>query len=918
MAHAEQSKWGLVNQIRKSSWNQLETATRRVRSLGSLVDNRSEHIRRITCLTVTVAMVHVLAAGAAAETSHDRNPDLSNTQNGLVLAPGGRIVGVAVDPKNSDKAYALADSGGVFGSIDGGQTWSGNLRGDGSVGSYGRGLGNGLNAFADIAIDPTDSQMLVLMAYDDERPLGTSLQGIWYSPNGGGDWQRAANASPPCSLLGVVSHIRFSPFTPGLVYASSACRLGQSLDHGKSWRWFSPVLTRPDAVIDGLDVGYDVGGADRVAFCARDIGVGQMGVSDSFAIPMRPFPAGTPVGLNCSVALDPTDRNRLFVATHGGSPATSALFEARPTGDGIAFTWRPLVAPSWDNGRPVFVQVHREGNGSRVYFHDSALVWSEDCASGVPCPQGSSATRPASCPLNGWACVDTWHADVTAIAFDPALPTKACPLLLASDGGIARDPVGGCFRVPSGAPGRYDSVSSNTGLHALLSFSATVSSSPSGTQRFGMSLWDNGIERSVDGGATWARIECGDGGRMAFFGSTGFAECNYVAWWDDITKPHKNLGAFMKQPGTPLLTWGGWRASGFASSGKFLVASLIPTTGQVQLWAYTGSTFSVDGNPTPKALGSFSSDSSNALAVAGADLPATPLREAYVIVGAGSHRLLCRTVGGQWTAATGLGNPRSVWASQGENGIAFAWDDGGATSPAGLYRTRNAAKCDWTLDTIATTLASDAGAFSNISRWGGSSGSAITVGLDPGRPGRVLVATRHVGVLVSDNYGATWSISHAFPEPNGGIMQFVFTDSGLAAGTLEETYATSWGRGLWSASFAPQPQPLVRVGLPDRPAILNGDSVLEKIACPETAPAPCYGSVIFRRIDPLPPKPPVHELVLARGRFRIPSGRSRVVTLRVTQVGRRLFRRIRTGDLLAETITGNRPAFSRRTIGIRR
>ena len=97
-------------------------------------------------------------------------------------------------------------------------------------------------------------------------------------------------------------------------------------------------------------------------------------------------------------------------------------------------------------------------------------------------------------------------------------------------------------------------------------------------------------------------------------------------------------------------------------------------------------------------------------------------------------------------------------------------------------------------------------------------------------------------------------------------MQFVFTDTGVATGTLEETYATSWGRGLWSASFTPQP--LLRVGIPDRPVILGQDGIRAKITCPKTG-RKCIGFVIFRRIDPLPPKPPVHELVLARGRFQI-------------------------------------------------
>src|SRR5262249_1624352 len=91
--------------------------------------------------------------------------------------PGGRVVAVPSDPPVRTGALALAQNGGVFGSIDGGQTWAGNVLADGTPGPFGRGLeGHAIAQFDDLAIDPLDGKNVLVFASDDGRGKPS---GIW-------------------------------------------------------------------------------------------------------------------------------------------------------------------------------------------------------------------------------------------------------------------------------------------------------------------------------------------------------------------------------------------------------------------------------------------------------------------------------------------------------------------------------------------------------------------------------------------------------------------------------------------------------------------------------------------------------------------------------------------------------------------
>jgi hypothetical protein len=858
---------------------------------------------------VTLVTVQAWPA-AAAVGRHDRNFDPGMTDVPR-FAPGGRATAVVIDPTDRERAFALADSGGVFGSTDGGNSWASNVRANGKPGPFGRGLDRGLTSFADIKVDPNDSRRLVLFAYDDERSLPDSLQGAWYSSDGGVSWQPAVGGSPPCRVTGITPHLRFARGTDGMLFATSPCRLGVSRDSGRTWTWRSPVPGALDVSLDGLDTTTDSRGRDRVAFCAgtsasAGVGLYLPGADETV---MFDAPLGVTGTQNCSVAFDPISADHLFLAT--SSP--SAVWEGFRLGSAIA--WRDLRAPGFSgeqtNGRPVVVQTHRQGAGMRVYFHDSTRFFYEDCAAGLPCPVGPGSTPPLSvCPAGPWHCLDHHHPDMTEIAFDPSRPTEACPLLVAGDGGISHD--ADCGLVPAGvAPGGAgtDARAANRGFHALL-IAESAATGAGNDQAIGLALWDNGIIRTSDGGSSWTWDACGDGGTIDYLSGTGFAHCGDFQYFADVKKKKSALGP---PGGVPINIFAGWRAT-FSGKGRLLAPSLTASPGQVQLYEYSGGSWTTFDLPSPASLGTFGSGTGfGAFAIAATWNLTVSEHDVFVITepqGPGINEgrvLLCNAAGaGAWHAA-GLTNPSRVWASSGEPNWAYAYDQ--ATD--GIYVNRDASACTWTLDAKASALATANGTFASMNFYARRAAGSVTgVGFDQGRPGRALIATRHAGVLVTDDYGKHWKVNHAYPEPNAGIDNFLFSDAKLAAGGVEETLAGSWGRGLWSADF--DSFDILRAGIPAQAVKLAGNQALLALRCPRSGRA-CNGK-LFVQIYRRRPHGPIKPRVLARASFHIPSGRGTRVRARLSRASRRLIGNRRRVDVYVSVRSPRGAHASRRSI----
>ena len=876
----------------------------------------------------------LLLIGSAGATVRDLNPDAY--VDTTVWDNAGRATAVAVDPTHREHVLALADSGGVFGTTDLGAHWQSNVLSDGSPGPFGRGLEKtGLTNFQTLAIDPHNARNVLLLAEDDNR-VKDSLDGIWRSTDGGATWNHATNGAPPCPVyyvtdLGggptpgeghVSAQIRFSPGVSGTVYATAACRLGISTDFGASWKWVSPLGPgEPSAPLDGLDVvGGDATRPDTVLLCVgSSAGPGGHRVafyrSDimTFVYPGPP----TDQGGSCGVAFNPYDVTDILVAT--GGPAGISEGQ-RALGE---ITWRDLKSPtaSIGNGRPVWVLARKDGNGFRVYFHATTEVFWEQCAANAGCAAPASAA--ANCPLasaGSWQCLDRNHADFTDIAFDPALPAKACPLFISTDGGVAREL--NCGELPGGgAPTGKMSVPSNIGFHALQPRTAAFSGSGSSFRSF-LALQDNGVQLGY--GGTWHFLQCGDGHWFDTLAPSAALHCNtdytYAANSDPPTAAGWGAAFTSAPPGTPMTQLFGWFGL-FSSPGVFMTP-VLTTKGQVQIETYPqkfSASWAAFGSASPAALGTFADACCGDFAVTGRRVGSSGPRNFLVLLPpqtSGRHPLLCfDPLANTWRFASGLTDPIRVWGSDGERNLAYAYDHGSR----GLYVSRNTHDCTWKRDTTASSKMLDDGTFSagpDHGSWRDDT-PVTAVGFDPGRPGRVLVGTRHAGILITTDYGAHWAVSHAYPEPNGGIAAFYNDDSGLSTGTLEPTAAASWGRGLWAVTLSTPG--IIYAGIPVRPGILDKGGILEKITCPETTPAPCNGFLKAVLTKPHPkPHGPIETQLIGRTHFHILRGHSSVIRIPITPAGRRLLRPVRVIEITAETITTKGHAFSRRTVTIKR
>ena len=126
------------------------------------------------------------------------------------------VSGIAIDPNNSDIIYISTgddDAGdsqaiGVLKSTDGGLTWN----------FTGLNSNNSPNVLHEIYIDPNDSQTLF---------VGSST-GVFRTTNGGDNW---TNVRP-----GTMTDIKLKPGDGNTIYASAATQVFRSTDGGDSWQ----------------------------------------------------------------------------------------------------------------------------------------------------------------------------------------------------------------------------------------------------------------------------------------------------------------------------------------------------------------------------------------------------------------------------------------------------------------------------------------------------------------------------------------------------------------------------------------------------------------------------------------------------------------------------------------------------------
>ncbi len=149
---------------------------------------------------------------------------------------GGRTRTIVIDPDSPNVMYAAGVAGGVWKSVDSGDSW---IETDDSM----------LNlAVTTIAMDPTDSS--ILYAGTGEGFFNSVFVrglGIFKTTDAGASWTQLTGTvtSVPTGAFYYVNKIVISPNDPNRIYAGTRTGVWRSLDAGATW---SPVLGNPTYV----------------------------------------------------------------------------------------------------------------------------------------------------------------------------------------------------------------------------------------------------------------------------------------------------------------------------------------------------------------------------------------------------------------------------------------------------------------------------------------------------------------------------------------------------------------------------------------------------------------------------------------------------------------------------------------------
>ena len=295
---------------------------------------------------------------------------LSLLAAGVVVAqsPPCPVRSLTVDPSNASILYAT-NSGGLFGSGDGGSTW--------------RLLHAGVSQFRGwsgkivepLTIDRRDSRHLLL----------STGKTLIESHDGGQSWTELAVPSAPYGLiLTALFGAAFDPFDRGTLYVASTnwpgtgiltfCFLYRSVDGGQSWSplllgepgMTAPILARSSA--GRLLVGV-FGGAGGPADPSGASHPGGILMSSDGGLTWSTNPATSSSGPWCAdIVADPVDSNRLYAKVGCDTYATTDA----------GSNW--VVVPPQNDCRVASLvsgpsEVFGNGPGGVLISRDGSLVW---------------------------------------------------------------------------------------------------------------------------------------------------------------------------------------------------------------------------------------------------------------------------------------------------------------------------------------------------------------------------------------------------------------------------------------------------------------------------------------------------------------------------------------------------------------
>lgn len=393
-------------------------------------------------------------------------------------ADAGRLVTIAIDPRDTDVIYIGAAQGGVWKTRDGGLSWRPLTDGECSL------------AMGSIALDPLNPD--IVYAGTGELHFSTVSYygcGVLRSLDGGETWTRlgatvfdAPDGGARISKV-IVDRASAGSATGTTVFVSSGFGVFRSNDSGLTWQLSLPGVAT-DLVVHPDDprvlyaaLGNPAGHPDNGVYRSTDGGFTWAPIRNGFAA----FEVG-----RIALAIAPSAPSTLYAAVQdafGGAGGSGHLLGIWKTLDG-GQSWQKLNATRANCGSQCWydlvIAVHPQ-NADRVFFGGVSLFRSENGGQNFSDILGSI------------------HVDQHAIVFDPADPNT---MYVGNDGGIYRSRTNGSSW-----------TSLNTDL-SITQFYGGISMHPTDPAAILGGTQDNGTVEFA-GDPDWARVLGGDGGYTA-------------------------------------------------------------------------------------------------------------------------------------------------------------------------------------------------------------------------------------------------------------------------------------------------------------------------------------------------------------------------------------------------------------------
>ena len=277
---------------------------------------------------------------------------------------GGRAVAVTVSPSDPNVVVAASFSGGLFRSLDGGQTWN-------HVDSL---LPNRLS---DVQFNPGNSNELIVSVLNDSHT--NSYVGVWMSPDAGNTWTQAQ--LPPCNNLPFGWQISAGPGSN--IFVGTTCGLAHY--DGATWTW-AIASTSVTTVVSKAGPNFPTDPTSVTVDACDVSGTPRHSENNGASFSSLSAPGGGCI----SIAQSPNEPNILLAATGAGE-----LWEL----DGLGASWT-RIAKIGRGARYPWVRTGPKypGLGFQLYFHNGTDLFLSECAGFPASPRCAPSTTFATFP----------------------------------------------------------------------------------------------------------------------------------------------------------------------------------------------------------------------------------------------------------------------------------------------------------------------------------------------------------------------------------------------------------------------------------------------------------------------------------------------------------------------------------------